>query len=215
MKMNEVDRYVRDVLRNIEAPPRDRERIEGDLRAHIQEAVDSGESPSEVIKRMGSPSEVAAEFMAGVKLRYASFWRRLAAFVLDLAIIVGVDFPLVGLAILLANLVPQQPQGFAFAVSAILIAAVAFLGGVALGLVLLYFPILEGRFGRTVGKRLFGMRVLKEDGTPIGYKEAFLRRLSFYFEFLVIDALFIPFTEKHQRAFDIVARTIVVREESR
>ncbi len=46
----------------------------------------------------------------------------------------------------------------------------------------------------------------------IGCKEAFLRRLPFYFEIWPVDALFIPFTEKRQRAFDIVARTIVVRQ---
>jgi uncharacterized RDD family membrane protein YckC len=81
------------------------------------------------------------------------------------------------------------------------------------GGILLYFPILEGRFGQTVGKRTLGLRVLKENGLPIGYKEAFLRRISYYLEGgLVIDALFIPCTQKRQRAFDIVARTIVIRE---
>lgn len=47
---------------------------------------------------------------------------------------------------------------------------------------------------------------------PIGYREAFLRRLSFYFDFIVLDALFIPFTAKRQRAFDIIARTVVIQE---
>jgi uncharacterized RDD family membrane protein YckC len=59
---------------------------------------------------------------------------------------------------------------------------------------------------------LLGLRVLREDGLPINYMEAFLRRISYYFEVLPVDALFIPFTSKRQRAFDIVARTIVVRQ---
>ncbi len=83
---------------------------------------------------------------------------------------------------------------------------------IAGGIFLLYFPILEGRFGQTLGKRLLRLHVLKETGLPIGYKEAFLRRLSFYFDFIAVDALFIPFTRKRQRAFDIIARTVVVRE---
>ena len=41
---------------------------------------------------------------------------------------------------------------------------------------------------------------------------SFLRRLSYDFEIQPVDALFIPFTEKRQRAFDIVARTVVVHE---
>jgi uncharacterized RDD family membrane protein YckC len=71
--------------------------------------------------------------------------------------------------------------------------------------------LLEGRFGYTPGKRLLGLRVLGEDQLPVGYKESVLRRLSFYFNILPVDALFIFFTAKKQRAFDIVARTIVVR----
>ena len=82
----------------------------------------------------------------------------------------------------------------------------------ALGVGLLYFPLLEGRYGQTAGKRLLELRVLKESGLPIGYKEAFLRWLPYYFEMLPVDALFILFTARRQRAFDIVARTVVVRE---
>ena len=36
--------------------------------------------------------------------------------------------------------------------------------------------------------------------------------MSFYFEFLVLDALFVPFTDKKQRALDIVSKTVVVKE---
>jgi uncharacterized RDD family membrane protein YckC len=75
-----------------------------------------------------------------------------------------------------------------------------------------YFPILESHFGTTVGKRLMGLKVRTEEGARIGLGAAFLRRLSFYFEILVLDSVFVPFTEKRQRAFDIVARTVVVRD---
>jgi uncharacterized RDD family membrane protein YckC len=36
--------------------------------------------------------------------------------------------------------------------------------------------------------------------------------LSFYFEIFPIDALFVFFNPKHQRGFDMIARTIVVEE---
>lgn len=212
--MNEVDRYIREVLAYIHLPAGDEKRIEADLRAHFEEALAAGDSAEAVIARMGQPKEVAAEFMAQARLRYAGFWRRLVAFLVDLAIIIPVVGVLSVLGIVLANLVPRGPQGADYVIGAILIALVVAIGGVVVGILLLYFPILEGRFGQTVGKRLLGLRVLKEDGLPMGYKEAFLRRLSFYFDFLVIDALFIPFTEKKQRAFDIIARTVVVRDAS-
>jgi len=210
--MNEVERYIRSVLRNIQAAPHERARIEADLRAHVQEAIEAGGSPAEVLARMGTPEEVAEEFMAGVTLHYAGFWRRLVAFVIDTTLCMAVALPLGVLGVVLSNLVPQEPQGADYVIGAVLITLVLCTGFVVAGAFLLYFPILEGRFGQTAGKRLLGLRVIKETGAPIGYKEAFLRRLSYYFDFIIPDALFIPFTAKRQRAFDIIARTVVIQE---
>jgi uncharacterized RDD family membrane protein YckC len=196
----------------VPAPAAERRRIEADLRAHLAEALAAGQPAEAVLARMGSPEEVAAELMAAVPLRYAGFWPRLLAAVVDLVITFSVAGLLALPAVGLSNLVPEHPEGFGWAWGALLIGLTIVLGAACVGVILLYFPLLEGRFGQTPGKRLLGLRVLKENGLPIGYKEAVLRRLSFYFEIIWIDALFIPFTEKRQRAFDIVARTVVVHE---
>ncbi len=218
--MNEVDAYVNEVMRNIHASPRDRARIEADLRAHLAEATAAGEPATAAISRMGSPTQVAEAFMAGVALCYAGLWRRLAAFAVDIALCALVAAVLGILGALAANLVPAwnrlvppSTDGLSYAVGAVLVAITASLWLGVLGVFLLYFPVTEGRFGQTLGKRLLGLRVLRENGLPIGYKEAFLRRIPFYFRFTVPDALFIFFRAKRQRAFDIVARTVVVREE--
>ncbi len=210
--MSDIEQYVREVVCHIRAPAEERQRFEADLRAHLEDAVRAGETPGAAIVHMGSPAEVAVEFMARKALPYAGFWPRLPAFAVDMAII----FLAMGVAavvgLVAANLVPQEPRGVGYVVGAvaILIALGSALG--AVGLLLLYFPLLEGRYGQTLGKRLLGLRVLKESGLPIGYKEAFLRWLPYYFHMLPVDALFIFFTAKHQRAFDIVAKTVVVRE---
>ena len=81
-----------------------------------------------------------------------------------------------------------------------------------LGTFLFYFPLLEAHFGKTLGKYLMRIRVVRESGAPISLGQAFVRRLTFYFEVLWIDALFIPFTDKRQRALDIVAKTVVAQE---
>ena len=210
--MNEVDRYLAAVLKNIHAPAGDRQRIETDLRAHFEAAEGAGETVESVIARMGSPVEVAVEFMSQLELPYASFWRRLVAFVIDLGMVMLTSSLFGILFIWLSNRVPRHPLGWEYVVGAILITLCVGCAITAVGIILLYFPILEGRFGQTLGKMLLGLRVLREDGLPINYKEAFLRRISYYFEVLPVDALFIPFTAKRQRAFDIVARTIVVRQ---
>ncbi len=210
--MSDIDTYIQSVMRNIHAPATQRERIESDLRSHLQEASSEGEPAQNVIARMGDPIQVAGEFMAEMPLRYAAFWRRVAAFTIDLLVIFAVAAVLALVAVGALNLLPRNPIGLDWAAGALLIAFGFGTAAACLGMILLYFPILEGRFGQTLGKRLLGIWVLQETGLPIGYKQALLRRLSYYFELLAVDALFIPFTEKHQRAFDIVARTVVIRE---
>jgi uncharacterized RDD family membrane protein YckC len=210
--MDETDRYLQQVLRNIQASPQDCRRLEADLRAHIQEATAAGEPLSQVFTRMGTPIEVAEAFMSQRPMYYAGFWPRALASVIDMLIIFLVASILVLTAIPFSNLVPAHPRGVEYLLGGLIILYILACMAGALGVIILYFPILEGRFGQTPGKLWLRLRVLREDGLPIHYKEAFLRRLSYYTEFMLFDALFIPFSSKKQRALDMVARTIVVRE---
>jgi uncharacterized RDD family membrane protein YckC len=76
-----------------------------------------------------------------------------------------------------------------------------------------YYIVLEGHFGYTIGKYLLGLRVLRTDGTKIGYKEALLRNISKYINnLIIIDALImlIFFNKEKQRGFDKIANTMVV-----
>jgi uncharacterized RDD family membrane protein YckC len=75
------------------------------------------------------------------------------------------------------------------------------------------YSSLEGRFGKTPGKWLVGIRVLGTDLKPCGFGRAFLRNLltmvDGFFNFLV-GALLVALTENWQRLGDMAARTIVV-----
>ncbi len=65
----------------------------------------------------------------------------------------------------------------------------------------------------TIGKYILGLKVLKESGTKIGYREAILRNIPKYVgNFIIVDALImlVFFNKDKQRAFDKVADTIVV-----
>ncbi|HEY5118052.1 MAG TPA: RDD family protein [Anaerolineales bacterium] len=209
---NLAEQYVQKVMAMIYAPEKDRARIQADLQSHLQEGLAGGEDMAALVERMGDPREVAAEFMQEVPLVYAGFWRRLPAFLVDMVVVILFAGLAAGLTVLLPNVVPQHPSGWMENVlGGIVILIVLISANVCIAIILVYFPLLEGRFGQTLGKRLFGLVVRSEDGLPAGYGKAILRRLSFYFEMLPIDALFIPFNPKHQRGFDILARTIVVR----
>ena len=223
--MSDIDRYISDVMKNVFASKERREQFEADLRAHIEEKTEAGESQAAVLKKMGEPEDVASEFMADAKLKLASFWERLLAMLLDFA----VCFALVSLFFMFFYVVPRtlintafpvivdvpvpQIHGVEYALSAAMrVAMLGFFLMASAGVLLFYFPLLEFLFGATVGKMLLRLRVVKEGMKKINLGDAIIRRLSFYFDILFIDALFIPFTKNHQRAFDIVAKTLVIRE---
>ncbi|MBN1439732.1 MAG: RDD family protein [Anaerolineales bacterium] len=210
---NIAQQYVRKVMDLIYAPESDRERIRADLEAHLREGIAGGEDMKTLVERMGDPREVAAEFMKEVPLVYAGFGRRAAAFLVDMVFIIGFAALAAALTIVLANAVPQNPEGMPEKVlGGVLIVLVLIGANACIAMILAYFPLLEGRFGRTVGKYLLGLRVRSEDGLPPTYWQAFLRRLSFYFEIFPLEALFLALQPKRQRWFDLLAKTVVVRE---
>jgi len=205
--MSAADRYIHQVKSHLFATPEEIHRFTSDLGAHFAEAAARNESPAQVIERMGSAETVAAAFNAERPLYYAGFWQRLVAFLGDLGALACLHLPALGILLWLFPLGQPDAAPAAWHVAVLGLFALGILGTI-----LLYFPILEGRFGSTVGKHILRLRVLQESAAPITMPQAFLRRLSFYFKLIALDALFIPFTAKRQRALDIVARTVVVRE---
>ncbi len=81
----------------------------------------------------------------------------------------------------------------------------------------LYFTILEGRYGQTVGKIILKLKVLKTDGSPVNYKDAGIRtilRIIDEVPFIVpylLGAIFIWSSDTKQRLGDRVAHTVVVQ----
>jgi uncharacterized RDD family membrane protein YckC len=81
-----------------------------------------------------------------------------------------------------------------------------------------YFVVIEGKYGFSPGKKVMNLKVLKENGTRIGYKEAIIRNIPKFFNNLIIlDALLMVllFRKERQRAFDKIAGTIVVHAEKK
>jgi uncharacterized RDD family membrane protein YckC len=86
-----------------------------------------------------------------------------------------------------------------------------------LPLLLLYFTLFEGLAGRTPGKILLGLRVVRSDERKAGLFEAFLRNLlrllwvtPFAPIFILLDLWSLRTTELDQRMGDLAAGTLVL-----
>jgi len=83
-------------------------------------------------------------------------------------------------------------------------------------ILLVYFTVLLGTYGQTVGKMAVKIKVVKEDGSKLSYIDAFVRTLLLYvdaFPYIIpflLGAILIWTSDKKQRLGDRVARTIVI-----
>ncbi|GAB7080127.1 hypothetical protein JCM14635_18000 [Megalodesulfovibrio paquesii] len=78
---------------------------------------------------------------------------------------------------------------------------------------LLYFFVQEYWMGgRTVGKRLLGVRAVMADGRPLTFSAALVRTLCRVFDELVLLWLVPVFSGRNQRLGDMLAGTVVVQE---
>jgi len=93
-------------------------------------------------------------------------------------------------------------------------AAVSFMGIYGL-LGFLYFLILEGLRGATVGKTLMKIKVVREDGSACGFGSALIRnilRIVDALPFLYINGLIlVSRSDKKQRFGDRIAKTVVIK----
>lgn len=79
----------------------------------------------------------------------------------------------------------------------------------------LYHVLLEGSRGQTVGKRVVGVAVIREDGSDCGYRAAAIRTALRAADALpvayLVGVLCLCLTGRRQRLGDIAANTVVVR----
>lgn len=155
-----------------------------------------------------TPDRIHLEF------ELAGLGSRALAFMIDCVLIVSglvlLAFVLV-VAGLLAAADPATLAASAWAVALFFI--VLFLGMWG------YFLLFEALdHGRTPGKRLAGIRVIRDDGFPIGWREAALRNLVRAADMIpppacLVGSLMIAISKNGSRLGDLVAGTMVVRED--
>lgn len=146
----------------------------------------------------GASTGVSIDFGSVVAAPYASYGKRVGAYLIDAVIIVGIL-----VVLFLAGLVSDTTGTFVlfglFAVASVV-----------------YKPVMEGARGQTVGKMAVGIKVVRAaDAGPIGYGEAFLRWLiaaviGFVPFGTLVDLLWPLWDRYKQTLHDKVAKTIVV-----
>ncbi|HUR62016.1 MAG TPA: RDD family protein [Candidatus Thermoplasmatota archaeon] len=154
------------------------------------------------------------------------FWRRLGAFAVDaLLILIAVGFVHGSVTMLFHPFVhgpaPVKPETglwslfpWGFHDTTLPVSLQAFIALASGGAVMLYFTWFEGHDGRTLGKRALDLRVLRTDGRPVTYRDAFLRNVAKLSPFiLLLDTIMmlLVFGKDKQRISDRFAQTIVVK----
>jgi uncharacterized RDD family membrane protein YckC len=149
---------------------------------------------------------------------YAGFWVRAAARVIDFLVILGIynvfyvvdrigasagfwaPSPVEDLSAFTGRLSPEN-----------IVRGIFFFGFPAF-----YYVYLHGACGQTFGKMAFRIKVINEDGSPLNYREAFLRWLGYFLCVFTLYAGYImaAFDKRKQGLHDRVCRTLVVRVEA-
>jgi len=147
--------------------------------------------------------------------RYAGFWIRAAARIIDLILLLAA-FQLFLLADRKgADAGLWAPTGFGEGTGFDRFPLENAARGIFfLCLPVLYYVYLHGAFGQTCGKMVLKIRVLNEDGSPLDYRRAFLRWLGYILCDLTLNFgyLWAAFDPRKQGLHDKVCRTVVVHE---
>jgi uncharacterized RDD family membrane protein YckC len=193
--MTTADEYISKVLDMMPRATPMRSQIATELRGHIVERVGHGQPLDDVLRHLGDPVMLAESYLAAVPLVSAPFWRRACAKVVDLLAVLACCVPVLWLA-------SRTESGLFFALVFGILASSLLFG--------VYTIVAEHWIGQTLGKRLFDIRVVRESGTRIGVGQAIVRQLPAFLQVFWIDVFFALFTDKSQRAFELLSKTRVV-----
>ena len=131
--------------------------------------------------------------------RYAGFWIRVVAYIID-AVIIGVfNFIWIFVVTLAAG-------GSINGAPASLLQLVASLVGIA------YFAFMWSSRGQTIGQMALSLRVTRSDGSPLTLGRAIGRAFALWLAFVIIfiGVIMVAFTQRKQGLHDLLADTVVV-----
>jgi uncharacterized RDD family membrane protein YckC len=158
--------------------------------------------------------EDQAAVVRGGKVVYAGFWKRFAAYCIDYVVVTAITYAvMIPVAVIGAIGIGASASGDNPVASGVGIALVGLGYLIAILLPLLYFVWMHSsRHQATLGKLAVGIKVVRTDGTRIGFWRAFGRIFATILSTLIlfIGWLMAGFTERKQALHDMVCDTLVV-----
>jgi uncharacterized RDD family membrane protein YckC/pimeloyl-ACP methyl ester carboxylesterase len=191
------DVYVQSVIGHVPRWLPLRDQIAMELRSHIAERIAHGQPLDQVLRQLGDPLTLAESYLGAVPLESARISSRVIAKLIDWVSVLALVLLAAGLLWLVL------PRGAGYLLPMVCVFGFVF------GIVI-YTALAEYRRGGTIGKRVMGIRVVRESGASISLGQGFLRQLPYLGQFFFIDALFVFFTDRRQRAFELLTKTRAV-----
>lgn len=195
--MTTTNDYIKAAIDHLPRGGSTRARIEMEIHVIIAEQLERGRTQEEILRQLGDPRSLAESYLSAAPLVNAPLSRRIGAKLADIA--------MVGIAVVPGLVIAGQmltPETAGMVVVAGLIG-----GGVGYGVCTIG---MEYWSGQTIGKRLFGLLVVRESGAAISLGQSIVRQIPILLQMYWIDVLFAFFTPKQQRAFELLSKTRVV-----
>jgi len=159
---------------------------------------------------------------SGDVMQYGGFWVRLVAYIIDYILLSIVSsiissviiFGSYGLSKYMDLLTEIQTTGTLNSSFWEFFRLSLWAGLAGLVIIIAYNTIAIGKWGKTIGKAALGLKVVKPDGSRVGYWRAFGRSVADYLNWftLGLSFLIIAFTAKKRGLHDYIADTIVIKK---
>ncbi len=140
------------------------------------------------------------------------FWLRFMAFAVDHLILCLMFVIFIVCGLLAVELAPGRGPEVSYGnLFKLILPALVPLG---LMLALTYFSFFHGAWGQTIGKMIFGLRVVQVNGQPLTFSRALARTIAYAFSAVPIFLGFfwVGFTSSKRSWHDRITGTMVVRE---
>lgn len=159
--------------------------------------------PSEGLNRQ---EEIERETYYANERHYAGFWMRFWAFSLDALMLLSLRWLLIGPILNLTDL--RYALGGMYGFFDLVVSALFFFA---------YFALMTKFYGATIGKMVFGLRVVSKEGDLLSWREVIFREgvgrvLHQSFALLYILYITVAFTSTKQGLHDMIADSYVIYE---